>query len=390
MKRFMKRALELAAAYRGQTAPNPMVGAVVVKDGIIAGEGAHPRAGQPHAEVFALDAAGSNARGATLFVTLEPCNHHGKTPPCTKRIIAAGISKVVAAMKDPNPKVSGSGFATLRKAGIAVEVGLLHEEAAELNEVFIHHITTGMPFITMKAAISLDGRIALPAAQAEGTFLHPTTPTWISNSTARHHVHQLRQITDAIIIGKGTLLADNPRLNVRLNGSEYEGPQKIVLIPRLDIPAEHLAHMNIYRHSQCKPLIICCCKSAATPQRVRRYTALGMDIIAVDGTTEKLNIHTLCAALAQRGITSILLEGGSGVFTSFINARLINKIILHQAPILLGNNGLAAVGNIGATSISQALPLRRTRVTSLDGNICISGYPEWPATSTQEEPCSRV
>jgi diaminohydroxyphosphoribosylaminopyrimidine deaminase/5-amino-6-(5-phosphoribosylamino)uracil reductase len=394
MKRFMERALELAAAYRGQTAPNPMVGAVVVKDGIIVGEGAHPRAGQPHAEVFALDAAGAAARGATLYVTLEPCNHQGKTPPCTQRIIAAGITRVVAAMQDPNPRVSGSGFATLRQAGIAVETGMMQAQAEELNEVFIHHITTGLPFVTMKAALSLDGRIALhPLGKCSPNGAHklPLTaaqPTWISNSAARQQVHQLRQQHDAILIGKGTLLADNPRLNVRLNGTETEGPQKIVLMPTLDIPPQQLMQMNIYQHARTRPLILCCHQTVATPEQVRRYAAQNIHIIAVDGTPDELNLHALCQALAQRGITSLLLEGGSGVYTSFIRARLINKVILHQAPILLGNNGLAVIGDIGATSLTTALPLRRTRVTTLNDNICISGYPQWPGNQNEEESCS--
>lgn len=374
MERFMQRALDLAQRYRGVTSPNPMVGAVVVKDGHIVGEGAHPHAGMPHAEIFALRSAGKAANGATLYVTLEPCNHQGKTPPCTEAIIAAGITRVVAAMEDPNPLVQGKGFARLRQSGIMVECGMLEAQARKLNEVFIHYITTGMPFVTMKAATSLDGRIATQTGDSR----------WISSPSARRRVHEMRREYDAVMIGKGTLLKDNPRLNVRLD-EELEGPQKIVIMPNLNVSARELTKMNVYRTSLRKPLIVVCNQGVAHRDAASRYAAHNIQLIPVEEVDGMINLRSLGRALGQSGITSLLLEGGAGLFTSYLQQQLINKITLFLGPIIIGAEGMSLVGHCQNAVIHDALRLKEITTKSFGDTVQITGYPTYRMHPVQKE-----
>ena len=364
---YMKLALQLAEQFRGKTSPNPLVGAVVVQNGKIVGKGAHQFAGGPHAEVYALTEAGDQAKAATLYVTLEPCCHYGKTPPCTDRIISAGIAKVIVATLDPNPLVAGKGIQQLRSAGIEVEVGMCGEEARQQNEIFLHYITTKMPFVTAKAAISLDGKIAT----AEGDS------KWISNEESRREVHVLRSQADAVLIGKNTFLKDNPRLNVRLE-EETEGPQKIVVIPkfRLDVPFESKANFleqimdsNVYKTSIQKPLIVVCHYSVATPAMLTEFKKNKIEVIPVGGEIHHLDLRELLQKLGEREITSLLLEGGSGIYTSFLQAGLINKFHIFQAPILVGNDGIPFLQNLQIKSMSDCYKMKIRKTETLEDNI---------------------
>ncbi len=359
----MKLALELAEKFRGKTNPNPMVGAVIVKNGEIVGSGAHQFAGGPHAEIYALDEAGEKAKGATLHVTLEPCCHHGKTPPCTDKIIKAGISKVVIAVKDPNPLVSGKGIQQLKAVGIEVETGILEEEAGKQNEVFFHYILTKKPFVVAKAAISLDGKIATSNGNAK----------WISNAESRIKTHELRNQVDAILIGKNTLLNDDPSLNVRLD-SITEGPQKIVIIPKFDISAEQLSKMKIYKWSKSKPLITVCHELYITNDIIKEFQKYNIQIIPVSGTPENLAVEEILIELGNQEITSLLLEGGGGVYTSFLKANSINKFHIFQAPIIIGNDGIPMLINLNINSIDSAFQLENITIEKLSDNLHIEGY----------------
>ena len=358
----MKLALELAENFKGKTSPNPMVGAVVVKNGKIVGKGAHQFAGGHHAEVFALDEAGKKAKGATLYVTLEPCCHHGKTSPCTDKIIKAGISKVIIATKDPNPHVAGKGIQQLKAAGIKIEVGILGEEAKKQNEVFFHYIHTKKPFVIAKAAISLDGKIATSNGNAK----------WISNTESRIKTHELRNQVDAILIGKNTLINDDPSLNVRLD-SVTEGPQKIVIIPKLDISAEKLSKTKVYKWSKTKTLIVVCHNSYANNVIIKEFQKHNIQIIPVSGPPENLEVEEILTELGQRKITCLLLEGGGGVYTSFLEANLINKFHFFQAPILIGNDGIPMLKNLNINSIDSAYNLKNVTIEKLGNNLHIEG-----------------
>lgn len=366
--KYMKLALKLAEEFRGKTSPNPLVGAVVVNNGEIVGKGAHQFAGGPHAEVYALDQARENAKGATLYVTLEPCCHQGKTPPCTDKIISAGISKVVIATLDLNPLVSGKGIQQMRNAGIEVEIGFCEKEAQELNEVFFHYIQTQKPFVIAKAAISLDGKIATCNGNAK----------WISNDLSRTKTHELRSQVDAILVGKNTLVNDDPSLNVRLE-TESEGPQKIVLIPKLDISVEQIYRMKVYENSKKKQLIFVCHESVVTKEKIKEFKKQNIEIIAVSGTPNELNLKELLSKLGEREISSMLLEGGSGVYTSFLKAGLINKFHIFQAPIFIGNHGIPMLQNLDVDSIGSALKMKIIRTEMLGDNVhweCNSFTPE--------------
>ncbi|MBT3755099.1 MAG: bifunctional diaminohydroxyphosphoribosylaminopyrimidine deaminase/5-amino-6-(5-phosphoribosylamino)uracil reductase RibD [Candidatus Cloacimonetes bacterium] len=359
----MKYAIELAEEFRGKTSPNPLVGAVVVKNGKIIGKGAHQFSGGHHAEVYALDEAGKKAKGATLYVTLEPCCHHGKTPPCTGKIIEAGISKVVIAVKDPNPQVAGKGIQQLKAAGIIVETGILAEEAKKQNEVFFYYIKTHKPFVIAKSAISLDGKIATSIGNAK----------WISNAVSRIKTHELRNQVDAILIGKNTLINDDPSLNVRLD-SITEGPQKIIIIPKLDISAEQLSKMKVYNWSISKQLIVICHKYYAKNNIIKEFQKYDIQVIPVSGTPETLIVEEILTELGQREITSLLLEGGGGVYTSFIEANLINKFHLFQAPILIGNDGIPMLKDLSIDTIDSAYQLDNIKIVKLGDNLHIEGY----------------
>lgn len=351
----MRRALRLAARARGRTAPNPMVGAVVVADGHVVGEGWHPKVGEPHAEVFALREAGEAARGATLYVTLEPCCHFGRTPPCTDAVLAAGVRRVVAAMADPFPKVAGGGLARLRDAGLEVECGLLEAEARELNRAYLRAVQFGLPWVTLKMAMTLDGKSATRTGDSR----------WITGERARAYVHRLRDWNDAVMVGIGTARADDPQLTARLKGAR--NPVRIVVDPRAELEvSSHLAQT-----ARQIPTLLAVGEGAET-EALRR---LGVEVESLPPAGRWLDLRALLARLVERGIHSVLCEGGSGLGASLLEAGLVDEIAWFIAPKLVG--GQAAPGTVGGTGVgrmAEAWKLENVRYRRFGEDMAVFGY----------------
>jgi diaminohydroxyphosphoribosylaminopyrimidine deaminase/5-amino-6-(5-phosphoribosylamino)uracil reductase len=359
---FMRKALTLARQASGLTAPNPMVGCVIVAQGEIVGSGFHPRAGEPHAEVFALREAGERAQNADLYVTLEPCNHQGKTPPCTQAIIAAGINRVIVGTLDPNPGVAGRGSILLEKSGIKVEIGLLEDECRKLNEYWNKFITTGRPFVTLKSAASLDGRIATKSGHSQ----------WITNKKSRLYVHELRAAHDAILIGIGTLLKDNPRLTARIPGAKPRNPYRVVVDSMLRTPLDS----NIFGPDGSQRVLLATKQHEAA--MVAPYRKLVKDILIIPcDSLGQLDLAELMKILAGRGITSVLIEGGSEINGSAIDNRIIDKICFFYAPIIVGGRGsLGMISGQGVNTIDQAVVVKDISIRHFDDDICVEGYLE--------------
>jgi len=347
-REYMKRALDLAARAIGRTSPNPVVGAVVVKDGEVVGEGYHEGAGRPHAEVCALKAAGEKAHGATLYVTLEPCCHHGRTPPCTDAIISAGVKRVVAAMVDPDPRVRGRGLDLLRKAGVDISVGLLACKAVELNEPFVTFKTLGRPMVILKWAMTLDGKIASRTGASR----------WITGEEARRVVHRLRDRYDAVCVGVGTVLADDPALTCRIPGGR--NPVRVVLDSNLRTPQGALV---IGRDGRC--LIF---TASDNREKRERLEEAGATVVRVAPTCAGVDISEVLARLGDMGILSLLVEGGAQVHGSFVAAGLVDRVYAFVSPKLMGGKTAPGpVGGPGATHPSEALPLGDIKVVEVEG-----------------------
>ena len=352
----MREALRIARHAEGRTSPNPLVGAVIVRDGKIIAEGWHRQAGTPHAEIHALNMAGELARGATLYVTLEPCSHFGRTPPCARAIVDAGISRVVAAMSDPNPKVAGRGFEILRQAGIEVEVGLLADEARQLNEVFLKWVTRKLPFVTLKFACSLDGKIATVGGESQ----------WISGEESRKFSHHLRDINDAILIGSGTVLADNPSLTTRL--VDGKNPVRVIV----DSTARTPLDSKVVTDGLARTIIAV--TSNAPHKKISALEVRGVEVI-IAGDGERVDLEILMRELAAREITSVLVEGGGTIHFSMLSAGLVDKIFAFVAPkIIGGKNSLTAVEGAGFEKLSDAITLKNLTASPLGQDIMISGY----------------
>lgn len=355
----MRMALELAAKALGRTSPNPMVGAVVVRDGRVVGIGYHARAGTPHAEVHALRAAGEMARGATLYVTLEPCCHHGRTGPCTEAVINAGISRVVMAMTDPNPGVAGRGAQRLREAGIKVETGVMEDEAKKLNEVFIKYITTGIPYVVMKTAMSLDGKIATAGGESQ----------WITGPESRAFVHRLRDRYDAILVGSGTVLADNPSLTTRLPGGGGKDPVRIVLDSRARTPVNA---QIITQESKAATYIVTTGK--APVEKVKQLESAGARVLQTGTAENGIDLPEMLREMGRREITSILVEGGARVNGSFIGGNLVDKVFWFLAPKIIGGaSAPGPVGGAGITALADALKIEDIYIHRCGDDICIEG-----------------
>ncbi|RJQ24928.1 MAG: bifunctional diaminohydroxyphosphoribosylaminopyrimidine deaminase/5-amino-6-(5-phosphoribosylamino)uracil reductase RibD [Peptococcaceae bacterium] len=355
----MQMTLDLAARARGRTSPNPMVGAVVVKDDQVIGRGYHARAGEPHAEALALRAAGEASRGATLYVNLEPCCHYGRTGPCAELVISAGVKRAVVAMKDPNPLVSGRGVERLSQAGLAVTVGVMATEAARLNEVFIKHITTELPFIIAKVAMSLDGKIAA----------HTGRSRWITGPAARSYGHQLRDRYDAIMVGVGTVLADDPSLTTRLPDSDGRDPVRVVLdsTARTPLGAKILAQRPAAR-------TVIATTTGAPAGRLAALRQAGAQTLAA-GDGPRVDLKELMKELGRQGITSVLIEGGAEVHGSALAAGIVDKVVWFIAPrIIGGRTAPGPVGGAGVDEPGQAVLLEQVTVNRLDSDICIEGY----------------
>jgi diaminohydroxyphosphoribosylaminopyrimidine deaminase/5-amino-6-(5-phosphoribosylamino)uracil reductase len=354
----MREALALAARGAGTASPNPMVGAVVVADGRVVGRGYHPAPGQPHAEIFALRDAGALARGATLYTTLEPCAHTGRTGPCTEAILAAGIRRVVAAMVDPDPQVRGAGLARLREAGVETSAGIAEADARRLNEAYIKHRTTGLPFVTAKWAMTLDGRIATRTGDSR----------WISNEASRAHAHRLRAVTDAVLVGLGTVVRDDPALTARAGGSPHR-PRRVVLDSRLRTPpgARVLARDGA-------PVILAT-TSASTAAARRAFEGRGAEVLVCDGPGDRVDLRGLLKALAARGVLSVLVEGGAAVHGAFLEARLVDKVLAYIAPVIAGG-GVSPAAAAGVAAMADAPRLRDVMLRRFGDDVVVEGYPE--------------
>lgn len=357
---YMKMALALAEKGRGFTSPNPMVGAVVVKDGRVVGKGFHAAAGKAHAEVNAIADAGPCAENATLYVTLEPCNHTGRTPPCTERILESGIRRVAAAMRDPNPNVAGGGIAYLRQNGIEVSVGMCESEARTLNECFIKYVRTQRPFVILKCASTLDGQIATRTGDAR----------WVSGVESRHHVHLLRHSVDAIMVGIGTVLADNPSLTTRLKDGRGRDPVRIILDSHLSVPED----AKVLRVKSDSDTIIFS-GSAASEDKKARIEEKGVRVLhspLKDGTIDLL---PLMERLGAMGISSLLIEGGGRLIASAIASGIVDKILIFYAPKLMGgNDGVSICMGKGAASMSRCISVERMDVERFGDDVLIQGY----------------
>jgi len=352
-KAYMKRALALARRAKGWTHPNPMVGAVLVKDGRIVAEAYHKRPGTAHAEALVLEKAGPAAEGATLYVSLEPCCHTKKrTPPCVEAILRAKVKKVVAAMVDPNPQVSGRGFKALEAEGVEVAYGLLKEEAERLNEAYIKYITTGRPFVSLKVAMSLDGKIALPDGQSK----------WITSDRARLEVQRLRAEHQAVLTGIGTVLADDPLLTVRLRGRH--SPIRILVDPELKCP-EKARILNT------PPKTIIVTRKAHT-EKAKTLAARGIEFISYEG---ELDLTWLMEKLGQMGIASVMVEAGSTLSGHMINSGQVDKVFFFIAPkILGGKNSYPAIGGPACKDLESAHKLKDFKLRRLGPDLLIEGY----------------
>lgn len=356
---FMARALELAAQACGRTRPNPMVGAVLVRDGLIVGEGCHQRAGGSHAEVFALQAAGDLARGATLYVTLEPCCHYGRTPPCTKALITAGVAEVHAAMLDPNPLVAGKGLAELERAGVRTVRGEHEAEAMRLNEDFVTYMTRRRPFVIVKYAMSMDGKIATRSGRARGL----TGEAW------QHELHILRSQVGAILVGVNTVLADDPLLTARLPDADTPQPLRCVLDSTLRTPASaRLLNPELPG----KTLLVTTTRAAAG--RVESMRERGVEVLVCGES--RVDLAALLRTLALREISSLLVEGGGTVAAAFVEAGLVDKIIAVVAPLIIGGaQAPTPVDGAGVAELAQALHLQSLQARQVGSEIVITGYP---------------
>jgi len=340
-ERFMRRALALAARGQGETNPNPMVGSVVVRNRRIVGEGWHRRAGGPHAEVVALAAAGPRARGGTLYVSLEPCSHQGRTSPCAPQVAAAGIARVVAAMGDPNPRVGGRGFAQLRAAGVAVDVGLLGAEARRLNERFVVAVTQPRPFVLLKAALTLDGRIATAAGESR----------WITSPAQRREARRLRRLHDGVLVGIGTALADDPLL---LPSPRVARPfHRIVLDSGLRTPLRS----RLVGSARRWPVWVVCAR--APRARREALEARGVTVIRVLGRAGRPVLARVLRELKRRGVWSLMVEGGSEVLGAFLRGKLFDEVALFRAPLILGGRGsLPAFGGPDPKRLAGGVRMR--------------------------------
>jgi diaminohydroxyphosphoribosylaminopyrimidine deaminase / 5-amino-6-(5-phosphoribosylamino)uracil reductase len=354
----MERALGLAERGRGLVSPNPLVGAVVVAGGRPIGEGFHAGPGESHAEVVALREAGEAARGATLYVSLEPCDHHGRTPPCTDAIVAAGIAHVVAAMRDPNPIVDGRGFETLRAAGIEIDQGVLAHEAERLNEAFVKHVRTGMPFVTWKMAASLDGKVA----SRDGTS------RWITGEAARADVHRLRAASDAIVVGAGTALVDDPSLTVRDPSYLGRPPLRVVVDARGRVPATG----DLF--DDAAPTLVATTGLAPEDRRAE-WSAAGAEVLEYEPEADRVPVGALLADLGKRDIQGVLLEGGPTLAWAAVEEGVVDKVVVYLAPRLIGGvDSPTVLGGRGFAPIASALQLRISSFDRVGEDLKVEAY----------------
>ena len=357
-RKYLEACLALASLGEGETSPNPMVGAVLVKDGRLLGQGYHRRVGDRHAEMAALEEAGGAASGSTLYVNLEPCVHHGRTPPCVDALIEAGIAEVVACMKDPDPRVDGRGFKRLREAGIRVRHGILEKQASRLNEKFIKFVSTGVPFVTLKAAMTLDGRIAAATGASK----------WITSEEARDEGQRLRYQHDAILVGVNTVLKDDPLLTARRGGGKPL--LRAILDSRLRIPpaAKLLSNADGGR------TVLYARKGAPKAEEGRLTRLAGVEVKEVSGSRIGLDWKQILADLAQRQVESILVEGGGKTLGTALSSGVADRIALFIAPRILGGRGVAAFAGMGVENLDAAPRVREWSWRPIGPDLLVEGY----------------
>lgn len=357
----MRRAIVLARKALGRTSPNPMVGAVVVKGGEVVGEGYHARAGQPHAEIEALSRAGHYARSADLYVTLEPCCYFGRTPPCTEAIIEAGIKRVFVGMKDPNKQVSGKGLRSLKKHGIVIVPDVLKEECVKLNKPFIKMMETGIPFVTLKTAMSLDGKIATRSGDSR----------WITGKLARNHVHKIRNQVDAILVGTETVLKDDPRLTCRLNTGDVKHPVRIILDRRNRIPLT----AKVFKNSRSQKVVYVTGPDISSR---RLKTLVSNKVVVLNGKILKseFDIKYLLKELGSMDMNSILIEGGAVLNSSVVKAGVVDRVVAFISPILIGGaQSPGFVGGQGVLKVKGAMKLKDINVTKIGEDLMVEATP---------------
>lgn len=357
---FMTLALEQAVKGQGHVSPNPMVGAIVVKDGQVVGRGYHRAVGGPHAEVHALDDAGEKALGSTLYVTLEPCNHQGRTPPCTEKIVQSGIKRVVVAMADPNPDVKGGGNRYLVRQGIEVVCGIQEQAARTLNESFIKYSQTKQPFVVLKMAATLDGRIATKTGDSR----------WVTGALARARVHRLRHALDAIMVGVGTIKADDPQLTTRLDDAAGVDPIRFVIDTRLSTPE----NATVISQRSTAPTYLVHGETAPLERR-RRLIDGGAQLLEAPLQNGRIDLTALMSRLGQMGVTSLMIEGGAQLADSALKADVVDKVVFFYAPkILSGSDGMPMFNGKGPELMKEALPVQGIRVECVGEDIMIQGY----------------
>jgi diaminohydroxyphosphoribosylaminopyrimidine deaminase/5-amino-6-(5-phosphoribosylamino)uracil reductase len=360
----MTLALRLAVKGQGKTSPNPMVGALVVNNGRIVGRGYHHGPGHPHAEILALNQAGTRAQGATLYVTLEPCCHLLKrTPPCVPAVIRSGVRQVVVAMTDPNSMVKGRGIAALRRAGITVTTGIAQEEAAQVNRSYLHWVRTGRPYVIMKAGMTLDGKVATAKGESR----------WITGPRARQDAHRLRSQVDAVVVGVGTVIHDDPALTARLSDRPLKlaprQPLRVVVDSRLRTP---LTATVCAGQDRVKTLIVT--TNRASRSRRRPFERAGVEVMSLPAKNRRVSLPALMTMLGKRGITSVLIEGGSTVNAAALREKLVNHVRLYLAPILMGGqDAMAVIGDRSPKRLAQALPLRHITVRRIGSDVVVEG-----------------
>ncbi|MEE9591421.1 MAG: bifunctional diaminohydroxyphosphoribosylaminopyrimidine deaminase/5-amino-6-(5-phosphoribosylamino)uracil reductase RibD [Thermodesulfobacteriota bacterium] len=354
--RYMKMALKLARKGLGRTSPNPAVGAIVIKEDRVIGRGYHKKAGFPHAEIEALKEAGGDADSAEMYVTLEPCRHTGRTPPCTDAIIKAGIKRVFIGTKDPNPLMAGKGIRSLRKAGVDVKTGLLEDDCIRINEAYNKYIRSKLPFITLKLAATLDGKIATLGGESR----------WITSEPARRHVHRMRSRADAIMVGIGTVLRDNPELTTRhVTGKD---PIRFVVDSDLEIPLD--AKVFTAKGGR---LIVATTRKADS-KKMRMAEERGAMVLKIPSAGGGVNLKRLIAIIGEMEITSLLIEGGSRLAASFIKEKIVDKFCFFYAPRIIGEEGMPMVGELGIRSLKDSFELRDVSVRGFDRDIMVEGY----------------
>ena len=359
-REFMEHALTLASQARGYTSPNPMVGAVIVKDGEIVGEGYHQKAGEAHAEIHALNQAKGLAEGATMYVTLEPCCHWGRTPPCTESLIRAKLANVFVSMKDPNPQVAGKGIRQLHEAGIRVQVGLCEEKSQQLNEVFIKYITTQCPFVILKSAISLDGKIATASGESQ----------WITSEASRLKGHEVRAQVDAILVGVGTVLQDNPSLTTRLPNRTNADPIRVIVDSRGRTPPGS----KVFNPDSNAGTLIAATENAPL-EKIETLKSASADVLIIKDKEGQVCFRALMRELGRRKITSVLIEGGSEINAAALQAKIVDKLMFFVAPKLIGGKDAPGpIGGVGIARLAEVFELRDANISQIGADFLIEGY----------------